>query len=230
LRTTVLVVEDEAAIADVVGFALRKSGFETFCATTLAAAREHLASREVGFVILDLGLPDGDGLDLCREVRRRSPALPVLVLTCRDEEVDRVVGLETGADDYVVKPFSTRELVARVRAILRRAGAPASTDDAPLAAGRLVLDPSRHQVMVGARPVPLTPVEFQLLRALLAAPGHVLTRDHLIDRAYGGDTFVSDRTIDSHVKGIRRRFAAAEAEADPIETVFGVGYRIRALP
>ncbi len=229
--TSVLVVEDEAAIADVVDFALRKAGFEVLRAATLAAAREHLTRRIVGFVILDLGLPDGDGLDLCREVRRRSPALPVLVLTCRDEEVDRVVGLETGADDYVVKPFSTRELVARVRAILRRAGADAPSDGAaPLAAGRLALDPARHEVTVGGHAVPLTPVEFQLLRALLAAPGRALTRDHLIDRAYGGDTFVSDRTIDSHVKGIRRRFAAVEANADPIETVFGVGYRIRALP
>lgn len=224
-------MEDEAAIADVVDFALRKAGFEVLRAPTLAVAREHLARRNVGFVILDLGLPDGDGLDLCREVRRRSPALPVLVLTCRDEEVDRVVGLETGADDYVVKPFSTRELVARVRAIQRRTGPGAPSEaGAALAAGRLALDPARHEVTVGGDPVPLTPVEFQLLRALLAAPGHVLTRDHLIDRAYGGDTFVSDRTIDSHVKGIRRRFAAVETDADPIETVFGVGYRIRALP
>lgn len=108
MRTTVLVVEDETAIADVVDFALRKAGFETLRAASLSAARGLLARRDVGFVILDLGLPDGDGLDLCREVRRRSPALPVLVLTCRDEEVDRVVGLETGADDYVVKPFSGR--------------------------------------------------------------------------------------------------------------------------
>ena len=221
----ILVVDDERPMAEVVEFALRRGGFEVRVAATLAAARAVLEREAVDLVVLDLGLPDGDGLDLCRELRARSP-LPVLILSSRDEEVDRVLGLEIGADDYVVKPFSPRELVARVRSILRRASG-VDRGEGPLARGRLVLDPVAHRVVLDGREARLTPTEFELLRALMASPQRVFTRDALIPLVYDGNTFLSDRTIDSHVKGLRRRFAALDPEVDPVETVFGVGYRAR---
>jgi two-component system OmpR family response regulator len=223
----ILVVEDERAIADVVEFALRRAGFTTRTATSLAAARSVLRGEGADFVILDLGLPDGDGLDLCRELRRDSD-LPVLMLTCRDHEVDRVVGLETGADDYVVKPFSARELVARVRTILRRTAPTTSRKaSAELRHGRVSLSREQHRAWLDEHTVALTPTEFQLLTTLMGAPARAFSRPSLARRVYGDRCFVSDRTIDSHVKGIRRKFAAVDATANPVETVFGVGYRAR---
>jgi len=221
----ILVVDDERPLADVVEYALRRGGFAVVHAASLSAARAALEGQAVDLVVLDLGLPDGDGLDLCRELRQRS-RLPILILSSRDEEVDRVLGLEIGADDYVVKPFSPRELVARVRSILRRAegGGPA---EAPWRRGRLVLDRSAHRVLLDSREARLTPTEFELLATLLASPERVFTRDTLVALVYDGNTYLSDRTIDSHVKGIRRRFAALDPAVDPVETVFGVGYRAR---
>lgn len=225
----ILIVEDEAAIADVVEFALRKAGFDTVRATTLAGARQQLHSRGADLLVLDLGLPDGDGLDLCRELSQ-SKGIPVLVLTCRDEEVDRVLGLESGADDYVVKPFSPRELTARVRSILRRsARAAAEPRDEILHHGRVTVVPSEHRVALDDHEIRLTPVELSLLAALLRSPARVYSRAALIEQVYQPSCYLSERTIDSHVKGIRRKFTSIDAGADPIETVFGVGYRAREI-
>lgn len=225
--TRVLIVEDEPAVQDVVEHALSRSGMRCERAASLSEARAALARGAVDLLVLDLGLPDGDGLSLCRELRGHS-ATPILVLTCRDEEADLVIGLETGADDYLVKPFSPRELVARARSLLRRA----SVRDAASAAlvfGRVRLDPSAHRVSLGEREISLTRTEFELLHTILARPSHVHSREALIADAYAGEVFVSGRTIDSHVKNIRRRFAQLEASADPIETVYGVGYRARSI-
>ena len=228
--TSILIVDDEPAVADVLSFALRKGGFSVRVVGTLADARRELHLRPPALLVLDLGLPDGDGLELCRELRARS-ALPVLVLTCRDEEIDRVMGLEQGADDYVVKPFSPREVVARVRTILRRAAAGgAAPEGGELRHGPVVLHLAEHRVTVHGRAVELTPREFDLLHALLAAPRRVFSRQALVEQAYRDEAVVSDRTVDSHVKGIRRRFAEASDGGegfDPIETVYGVGYRAR---
>ncbi|MEM9457031.1 MAG: response regulator transcription factor [Myxococcota bacterium] len=220
----ILIVDDEPAVADVLEFALRKAGFSVTTVGTLAAARQSLRRRPPALLVLDLGLPDGDGLDLCRWVRQQGE-LPVLVLTCRDEEIDRVLGLEQGADDYVVKPFSPREVVARIRTILRRTeGARAP---AVLRHGEVSLSPAEHRVSVQGRSVELTPREFDLLHTLLQAPARVFSRGELVERAYRGEALVSGRTVDSHIKGIRRKFAAVVVGFDPIETVYGVGYRAR---
>jgi len=222
----ILIVDDEPAVADVLEFALRRAGFAVETVATLAAARQALRAREPALVVLDLGLPDGDGLDLCRWLRQRGE-VPVLMLTCRDEEIDRVLGLEQGADDYVVKPFSPREVVARVRTILRR------TEARPAAAAALDhagmrLSPAEHRVSVQGHDVELTPREFDLLRALLTSPQRVFSRDELVERAYQGEVHVSGRTVDSHIKGIRRKFAEVVSGFDPIDTIYGVGYRARA--
>jgi two-component system, OmpR family, response regulator len=223
----VLIVDDEPAVVDVVEFALRKAGFVVRTAGTVAEGSRLLTSEPIDLLVLDLGLPDGDGLELCRQVHADS-RLPVLVLTCRDDEVDRVIGLEAGADDYVIKPFSPRELVARVRAILRRvAGPDPAPSDPAVEEGALRIDPVQHRASVRGAAVALTRVEFDLLYILFRSPQRVFSRDDLVQRVYKGEAVVSDRTIDSHVKGVRRKFAAIDPAADPIETVFGVGYRAR---
>ena len=225
----ILVIDDEPAVVAVVVFSLRQSGFVVQAAGTLAEARRLLDAQSFDLLVLDLGLPDGDGMDLCREVRSGS-GLPVLILTCRDDEVDRVVGLESGADDYVVKPFSPREVVARVRAILRRTAQPEPDKGAPAVVhGAVRVDPGTHRATWSEVTVPLTRIEFDLLYLLFRAPLRVFSRDELVERVYRGEALVSDRTIDSHVKGVRRKFERVDPSADPIETVFGVGYRARGI-
>ena len=218
----ILIVDDEPAVSDVVEFALRRAGLEVATVRTLAAARRALgrAGFEVDLVVLDLGLPDGDGMELCREL---GDTVPVLILTCRDDEIDRVLGLEQGADDYVVKPFSPREVLARVRNLLKRRATAPDANTLQVGAVRLKID--EHRVAVGDVQVPLTPREFDVLRTLMGSPTRVFTRELLIEHAYRGEALVSGRTVDSHIKGIRRKFAEHGVAVDPIETVFGVGYR-----
>jgi len=225
----VLLIDDEPAVADVVVFALREAGLEVQVAGSLASGRRILDREPIDLLILDLGLPDGDGIDFCRELRRSS-RLPILMLTCRDGEIDRVLGLEIGADDYVVKPFSPRELAARVRSILRRtADGLSARETGPVELGRLKIDRDEHRVLFDEVEIQLTPTEFELLWTLASSPRRVFPRDQLIDRAYAGEVYLSDRAIDSHIKGIRRKFETADSRADPIETVHGVGYRARRL-
>ncbi len=229
---TILIVDDDPHIREVVRFALRTAGFQTAEAAdgpeALTLFREHHPS----LVILDIVMPHMDGTDVCRTIRAQSQ-VPIVFLSSRDEEVDRIVGLELGGDDYVTKPFSPRELVARVKAVLRRTANAAFRGEAPgtepleahtVAHGFLKLDLDRFEAYWGDRHVVLTVTEFNIVRTLLRFPGKVYTRDELMSGAYPLDTNVTDRTIDSHVRRVRRKFA--EAGGDPIETVHGLGYKL----
>jgi two-component system catabolic regulation response regulator CreB len=228
----ILVVEDEPAIAESIAYSLRRDGFAVTVAPTLAAAERELPNADL--VVLDLMLPDGSGFDLIGQIRRRQVGTAVIVLSSRDGEADRVAALETGADDYVNKPFSPREIVARVRAVLRRAGpapaAPSSGSHAAPGAVPLAADEATRRATVNGRDMDLTRVEFDLLACLLGAPGRVFTRAQLIDRVWGDGFAITDRTVDSHVKGLRRKVAEAGGEAALIETVRGVGYRVTDRP
>ncbi|WP_437680608.1 winged helix-turn-helix domain-containing protein [Sorangium sp. So ce131] len=223
----VLVVEDEPAIAESIAYFLRRDGFATTVATTLASAEREIDKADL--IILDLMLPDGSGFDLIGQVRRSAARAAIIVLSSRDSEADRVAALETGADDYVTKPFSPREIVARVRAVLRRA-APTSPSTAPAAPLPLMVDEATRRAHVNGQKVDLTRVEFDLLACMLAAPGRVFTRAQLIDRVWGDGFAITDRTIDSHVKGLRKKVVEAGGDADLIETVRGVGYRVTDRP
>ena len=225
MASRVLVVEDEPDIRDLLAFHLEREGFQVTRATTGPEALRQLRVAPPDLVILDLMLPEMDGLEVCRRLRAdpATAALPVIMLTAKGDEVDRVVGLEMGADDYVVKPFSPKEMLARVRAVLRRARTAVS--GAPLAAGGISLDGGRHQVMVSERPLTLTPKEFDLLRALLEARGRVLSREFLLDRVWGyaraGE--IESRTVDVHVRRLRAKLGP---EGERILTVKNVGYRL----
>jgi len=217
----ILVADDDPHIRSVLCFALGRDGFDTIEAADGAAALAAIERQKPDLVLLDIVMPEMDGTEVCRRLRRTS-ALPVIFLSSRDEEMDRILGLELGGDDYVTKPFSPREVVARVRAVLRR-GQAAPAPDASLTRGRLTLDSERFEVAWDGTPVVLTVTEFAILRALATAPGRVLTRDALMDVAYPDRRVVSDRTMDSHIRHIRQKFAALGA--DPIGTVHGLGYR-----
>jgi two-component system OmpR family response regulator len=222
----ILVVDDDAHIRDVVRFALEKAGHRVSEAADGQAALAEFARSAADLVVLDILMPEVDGLEVCRELRRSS-AVPILFLSSRDEELDRVLGLELGADDYVVKPFSPRELVARVKGILRRAQRSASDQPGEpevIERGALRLDVDRHTCSWAGRPIALTVTEFDLLHSLLGMPGKVYTREELVERAYGAGHHITDRTVDSHVRRIRKKFK--QCGADPIETVYGLGYRL----
>jgi two-component system, OmpR family, response regulator len=227
--TRILVVEDELAVADVIELSLRRGGFEVEVVHGRRAAELRLEPGRFAAVILDLGLPDGDGAELCRWVRGRADdalnSLPIVILTARDEELDRVLALEQGADDYVVKPFSPRELVARVGSLLRRASGRFGKDP-EIVAGPLSLNRVRFRATVDGQPVPLTKTEFELLWTLFDARERVFTREILVTRVYQGAR-ISSRTVDSHIKGIRQKCLSLNPHWDPIETVYGVGYKAR---
>jgi len=219
---TILVVEDEASIASFVSLYLKNAGYDVRAVTTGSAALTHVAAEAPALIILDLMLPDIDGIEICRRVRKTSD-VPILMLTARDEDVDKIIGLEVGADDYLTKPFNPRELVARVKSILRR-----STPDrkevasATLRHGDLCIDAGRREVKVGDEEIKLAPKEFDLLWELLDHRGLVLTRDQLLERVWGY-TFAGDtRTVDVHVRQLRRKLG----EASPVVTVWGVGYKV----
>jgi two-component system, OmpR family, response regulator len=223
----VLVVDDDPGIRDVVCFALQRAGFATAVAADGVQALARFAADRPALVVLDILMPELDGIEVCRRLRAdaRGRAVPIVFLSSKDDEVDRIHGLEVGGDDYLSKPFSPRELVARVRAPLRRSEPGAGPAPAPrLAHGRLSLDPERHEASWDGRALPLTLTEFGILRTLIRRPGRVCTRDALMNEAYELHRIVSDRTIDSHVRRVRAKLAALGA--DPIETVHGVGYRL----
>jgi two-component system phosphate regulon response regulator PhoB len=224
MKTSILVVDDEPDIRELVRFNLAQAGFDVRTASTGQEALDELARKRPDLVVLDLMLPDHSGSEICRRIRGKmdTAKLPVIMLTARSEEVDRVVGFELGADDYVTKPFSPRELVLRIQAVLRRS----REDDAsgPLVHGSLDLDPERFRCRVAGRPVDLTAKEFGLLEALMRRPGRVLSRDKLLSEVWGDDIAVTLRTIDTHMKRLREKLGEA---GSLIDTVRGVGYRFR---
>ena len=222
----ILVADDDPHIREVICFALEKAGMKTLGVADGAAALQAIERRTPDLVVLDIGMPEMDGLEVCRRLRQRSD-VPVLFLSARDEEIDRVLGLEMGGDDYVTKPFSPRELVARVNVILRRARpAPAEpADDRQFAQGKLALAPASHSASFDGKPLALTGIEFSILKGFLARPTHVLDRDAVMANAYAANIHVADRTVDSHIRNIRAKLAAAGC-LDAIETVHGVGFRL----
>ncbi len=221
--STIVVVEDEPGLARLVSDYLEQAGFSVVVAATGGEALVQVRRVQPALVVLDLGLPDIDGLDVTRELRRIGD-VPIVMLTARGEETDRVVGLELGADDYVVKPFSPKELVARVRAVLRR-GARAQTTADTVAALDVVVDVARRRVTVGDRQVELTPTEFALLETLVRQPGRVFTRGQLLDAVHGVAFESYERAIDAHVKNLRRKIEPMPGAPRYVETVHGVGYR-----
>ncbi|MDR7416713.1 MAG: response regulator transcription factor [Armatimonadota bacterium] len=224
----ILVVDDEPHIVELVRYNLEQEGFEVRVAYDGQEALRLARAESPDLLILDLMLPYVDGLEVCRILRRES-TVPILVLTAKDAEMDRVVGLESGADDYVTKPFSPRELVARVRAILRRTRPDPSLPhpSPPLTAGDLVLDPNTREVTLRGRPVELTTKEFELLRLMMAHPNRVFSRDALLEHIWGYDYFGSSRTVDMHISRLRDKIEDDPASPTYIVTVRGVGYKFR---
>ena len=221
---SILVVDDDPHIRDVVRFAFEKTGMLISTAQDGKEALRQFDRNVHELVVLDIGMPEMDGLEVCRQIRKTADT-PILFLSARDEEIDRILGLEIGGDDYVTKPFSPRELVARVNAILRRARNTPTAAAKALSHGRLAIDPDARSVAFQDKPVSLTALEFDILRTLLARPGFVFTRELILDAAYADNIHVADRTIDSHVRNIRAKLAVAGCES-VIETVHGVGFRL----
>jgi len=224
-RQTILVVEDEASIADTILYALKTEGFVGVWKTTGRDALEALKQQSISLVVLDIGLPDGSGFDFCREIRRESK-IPVIFLTARSDEIDRIVGLEIGGDDYLVKPFSPRELTARIRAVLRRVNDDAKPVTATVNVGEWSHDPVRCCISFRGRALELARNEYRLLGVLLAQPGRVFSREQLMAAAWTDPGAALDRTVDAHIKTLRAKVRAIAPDADPIVTHRGLGYAL----
>jgi two-component system response regulator RegX3 len=222
--TRILVVEDEESFSDALSYMLRKEGFEVAVTTTGPAGLEEFERSGADLVLLDLMLPGLSGLEVCRQLRQRSD-VPVIMLTAKDAEVDKVVGLEIGADDYVTKPFSARELLARIRAVLRRRGEPEDLVTAVLESGPVRMDVDRHVVTVNGASAPMPLKEFELLEFLLRNAGRVLTRGQLIDRIWGSDYVGDTKTLDVHVKRLRAKVEPDPSQPRHLLTVRGLGYK-----
>ncbi len=226
MKPLILIVEDEPGIADTLQYALRTEGFEPAWCATGEAALASLAQAVPALVILDVGLPDLNGFELFKRLRERAD-VPVVFLTARGDEIDRVVGLELGADDYVAKPFSPRELVARVRSVLRRSARPVSAGASAAAPAPVIqIDDDRRTIRFYGRVLELSRYEFGLLRTLARRPGHVFTRDALLSQVWGDATESLDRTVDAHVKTVRAKLKAVAPTLEPIRTHRGVGYAL----
>ena len=231
MRRTIALVDDDQNILTSVSMALEAEGYSVRTYTTGAEALRALTTQPVDLAILDIKMPRMDGMELLNRLRRQSQ-MPVIFLTSKDEEVDEVLGFRMGADDYIKKPFSQRLLIERIRALLRRSevtseGPAARDGKGAIARGELVMDPLRHLCSWRGEPVALTVTEFLILQSLATRPGHIKSRDQLMDAAYGEHIYVDDRTIDSHIKRLRRKFKAVDAEFVQIETLYGLGYRYR---
>jgi two-component system, OmpR family, response regulator ChvI len=231
MSASIALVDDDRNILTSVSIALQSEGFAVRVYSDAETALKALAENPPDLAVLDIKMPKMDGMELLRRLREKS-AVPAIFLTSKDDELDEALGLAMGADDYITKPFSQRLLIARIRAILRRTEAratPDPIDEAPpaerIVRGRLEMDPARHRVQWAGQDVTLTVTEFMILEALAARPGFVKSRDQLMDTAYQDDVYVDDRTIDSHIKRLRRKFRAVDSEFKAIETLYGVGYR-----
>ena len=216
----ILVVEDEPKLASLVADYLKAAGYEAHCIENGLEVVSWVKSNQPDLIVLDLMLPGRGGLEICKEVRGFSD-LPIIMVTARVEEVDRLIGLESGADDYLCKPFSVRELVARVKALLRRPRIGISSKNSSL-----VIDEASHKVSLDGKEVELTPVEFRLLAALAAAPGRVFSRDGLLEKLYADHRVVTDRTVDAHVKNLRRKLEEIRPGSDLVRSIYGVGYKL----
>jgi DNA-binding response OmpR family regulator len=221
----ILVAEDDPKQANLIRVYLERDGHSVLVVGDGRRALEHSRARRPDLLVLDVMLPGVDGFDVCRILRAESD-VPILLVTARSTEDDKLLGLDIGADDYVTKPFSPRELAARVRALLRRAGKATPGADATRTVGGLEIDPARFEVRVGGRPVVLTAKEFGILEVLAAEPGRVFTRAQIIDRAFGFDHYVLERTVDAHVMNLRRKIETDPAEPRYVQTVYGRGYRL----
>src|SRR5690349_6810714 len=220
----ILIIEDDSDVADLLALSFRKAGFKTISAADGATGLQKAREERPDFIVLDLMLPKMSGLEVCKILKSdtgTSP-IPILMLTAKAEEIDRIVGLEFGADDYVTKPFSPREIILRIKAILRRGAAEETADR--LSAGPITIDPSRHEVLVNGKPVDLTSLEFKLLRTLMQRRGRVQERDRLLNEVWGYESVIDTRTVDTHVRRLREKLGKA---GDIVETVRGFGYRFR---
>ena len=226
---TIALVDDDRNILTSVSMALEAEGFKVRTYTDGAEALRGLTAQPADLAVLDIKMPRMDGMELLQRLRKQS-AIPVIFLTSKDDEIDELLGLRMGADDYIKKPFSQKLLIERIRTLIRRLEANAAGDEAggeTMVRGQLVLDPGRHICTWKGKPVDLTVTEFLLLKSLATRPGHVKNRDQLIDSAYGESIYVDDRTIDSHIKRLRKKFREVDDEFAQIETLYGVGYRYR---
>ncbi len=235
MAVKILVVDDEAAVTQLLAYNLRRANYEVLSAADGREALEMARATSPDLILLDLMLPELDGLEVCRELRKTSE-VPIIMITARGEEIDRVVGLELGADDYVAKPFSVRELLARIKAVLRRAAPHAAGASTPAGQnpmetlrgpGGLLLEPESRQARLNGAPLPLTRLEFDLLALFVEGPGRVLTRERLLEQVWGYDFEGDSRAVDSAVKRLRAKLRAADPAADRIEAVRGLGYRLQ---
>jgi len=226
MDSSILIVEDEAGIAENITYALNTEGYGVSWCTTVDEARNHIERNPIQLMVLDVGLPDGNGFDFCRELRRQSK-IPIIFLTARSSEIDRVVGLEIGADDYMVKPFSPRELCARVRAVLRRTPtqSPAPKPDTPHPG--FSIDAKRLRISFQGTPLDLSRYEYRLLELLISHPGRVFTRDQLMEQVWEEPGSSLDRTVDTHIKTLRAKLRSIAADEDPIQTHRGIGYSLK---
>jgi two-component system response regulator ChvI len=233
MAQTIALVDDDRNILTSITMALEAEGFHVRAYTDGAEALRGMTAQPVDLAVLDIKMPRMDGMELLQRLRKNS-AVPVIFLTSKDDEVDEVLGLRMGADDYIKKPFSQRLLIERIRALLRRGELALETGDAStnqaITRGFLILDPGRHDCTWKGQPVDLTVTEFLILKSLAIRPGHVKNRDQLIDSAYGEHIYVDDRTIDSHIKRLRKKFRDIDGDFGHIETLYGVGYRYRDDP
>lgn len=224
MNGNILIVEDEPKLADLLADYLRASGFDPSCLKNGAEVVSWVREHKPDLILLDLMLPGRDGMEVCKDIRMFS-RIPVIMVTARVEEIDRLLGLELGADDYICKPFSPREVIARVRAVLRR-----TRDGQTIQADGLLLDSHRYRAVLHGHDLELTAVEFNLLQFLVANPGRIYNRQQLMDKIYPDERIVGDRTIDSHIKKLRRKIESIDPEANFIQSVYGVGYKFEPEP
>ena len=225
----ILLIEDEPDIRKTLEYNLSREGFDVVCASSLSEGKNYINTNQFSLILLDLMLPDGSGLDLCRELKTDSDKklTPIIILTAKDDEVDKVVGFELGADDYVTKPFSVRELILRVKAVLKRGNAKSENLEVQRQFGDLVIDVDSHEVYVDNEPVTLTALEFKLLRQLVDRRGRVQSRDQLLSDVWGYSADVTTRTVDTHIKRLREKLGAM---GKYVQTIRGVGYKFSRIP
>jgi len=225
----ILLIEDEPDIRKTLEYNLSREGFDVICASSLSEGKNYINTNQFSLILLDLMLPDGSGLDLCRELKTDSDKklTPIIILTAKDDEVDKVVGFELGADDYVTKPFSVRELILRVKAVLKRGNAKSENLEVQRQFGDLVIDVDSHEVYVDNEPVTLTALEFKLLRQLVDRRGRVQSRDQLLSDVWGYSAEVTTRTVDTHIKRLREKLGAM---GKYVQTIRGVGYKFSRTP